>query len=193
MTATDSISRRKLGWFVALILGPIVVLLVAAPLVVRTQWFARGAGEEWVRVLDYPYDVRNVDADVIIFGNSAAMTGVDPRLYERDTGERVAILPSNIHVVSVMNERPLVSYLAHNKRPRLIVIYLSPWETGAPAPTVWPEGLVMLLRHGTVAEMVRFFVSDPAQALHADISLFKFIYQRLTKGTVIESRRLSHL
>jgi hypothetical protein len=187
MTGEASADVRKLKWFVVLTLGPVLISLIAAPLIVRTHWFGMGTRNAWVRQMDYPYEVRGLDAEVVIFGDSTGTNGIDPRLFEQDTGERAVVLPNNIHILGVMQDKPLAMYLSHNKPPRVIVIYLAPWETSLPSSTIWPEGLVMLLRHGTPAEIVRFFVHNPRRMMEADINLVKVAFGRFTQRSVSDA------
>jgi len=191
MTGEAPADVRKLKWFVLLTLGPVVILLIAAPLVVRTRWFGMGTANAWVRQMDYPYEVRDLDAEVVIFGDSTAANGIDPRLFEQDTGTRAVVLPNNIHILGVTQDKPLATYLSHNKRPRVIVIYLAPWETSLPSPTIWPEGLIMLLRHGTPAEIARFFIHNPVRMAEGDINLVKVAFGRFTQRSVSDSEILA--
>ncbi len=165
--------------FAALVLAPVLLLLVAAPFAVRTRWFALGANDHWVQVLDYPYQVTGADADVVIFGDSAALYGIDPRILLKDTGVRAVNLGGSINSLGVMGDKPLASYLSRNRTPRLIVVYLAPWDTGMPPQYAWPEGIIMMLRHDTGSNILRYAMQHPLGSLNADTFLAELVMHRL--------------
>jgi hypothetical protein len=63
-------------------------------------------------------------------------------------------------VLIVDHEQLVREYLAHNKAPRLMVLYLSATTRAKPpyvSPPAWYEGETMLLRYGGLSKAIDFF------------------------------------
>ncbi len=63
-------------------------------------------------------------------------------------------------------------YLAHNSRPRVIVLYVSPWTLlnhQDELSHLWDDGARAALRHGTPAELFDVFASDPRRLLRVPV------------------------
>ena len=124
IASESSIRRRKPPyarylWRVLLfpaLLYPWAFLLVCLPS--YEHWSA----SQWGPMLEYPYDSR-ANADIVIFGDSSAFFGIDPRLVNAQLGVRSVVLPDTVGSIPVTGDKPLQAYLAHNRKPRLIVFY----------------------------------------------------------------------
>ena len=72
-------------------------------------------------------------------------------------------------VLAVTHNLTLNRYLANNGKPRVLLVQLSPDgfqpESDAWNETVYPEGLLELLRHGDPAESRRVLLRHPQQAI----------------------------
>lgn len=118
-------------------------------------------------MLEYAYSPRPQNADVVIFGDSSAFIGIDPRLMNASLGIQSLVLPDSVGSIPVTGDMPLRSYLAHNRPPRLLVLYFSPWnmDFGQIARFEQFEGQEMLLRHGSWPEIWAFARQQPAELL----------------------------
>ena len=183
-----SFTASRAALFCACLLAPCLVILVAIPFVARTDWFARGAIFSWVPVRDYPYDVTGADADVVIFGDSSALAGVDPRLMEPRLGVKVVNLSPILKSLSMMEDKPLAAYLRHNKAPRLIVVYVAPWNTGTAPDEASPDGLVVMMRHDSPGHMLEWVARHPVEMLNADIFIGSLTLGRIGKPQTTSSR-----
>ncbi|MGD0796424.1 MAG: hypothetical protein ABR910_01765 [Acidobacteriaceae bacterium] len=146
--------------------------LLAIPAFIRlgaSDFFLRHGASVWVQSNDTIFSQRDRACDVLIFGDSTAMTGINPDVVERNTGFRTCNISVTNSVLAVTHNLTLNRYLAQNARPRVLLIQLSPDgfepEGSAWDQTVYPEGLLELLRHGTPAEGRRVLLSHPQQAI----------------------------
>ena len=146
--------------------------LLAIPTFIRvgcSDFFLRHGASVWVQSNDAVFDMRDRDCDVLIFGDSTAMTGINPDVVERNTGFKTCNISVTNSVLAVTHNLTLNRYLANNARPRVLLIQLSPDgfqpESKAWDQTVYPEGMLELLRHGSPAESRRVLLSHPQQAI----------------------------
>ena len=157
---------RSLGW---LLLIPAVVYLLTFPIVMIPRLgFSRLGISKFGPVLDYGFDVRNVNADVVIFGDSSAFIGIDPRVVDAELGVKTVVIPNTVGSLPVLGVMPLQRYLTHNRPPRLLVLYFSPWNLDYNDPKrrdLLFEGEEILFRHGSWREIARFARRKPAEVL----------------------------
>ncbi len=150
----------------------ILLPLLAIPACIRlgcSDFFMRHGASVWVQSNDSVFSMRDRDCDVLVFGDSTAMTGIDPDVIERNTGFKTCNIAVTNAVLAVTHNLTLNRYLAHNGRPRVLLVQLSPDgfqpESNAWSQTVYPEGLLELLRHGTPAESRHMLLTHPQQAI----------------------------
>jgi hypothetical protein len=105
----------------------------------------------------------------LIFGDSTAMTGIDPEVLERNTGFKACNIAVTNAVLAVAHNLTLDRFLARNGKPRVLLIQLSPDgfqpESSEWNSTVYPEGLLELLRHGDPAAARHALLRHPQQAI----------------------------
>ena len=135
----------------------------------RSDFFLRHGASIWVQANDAIFDLRDRKCDVLVFGDSTAMTGVDPAVIEQDTGFRACNIAVTNAVLAVTDNLALDSYLAHNAQPRVLLVQLSPddfqRENRAWHQTIYAEGLLELLRHGTPAQVRSVLLHHPREAV----------------------------
>jgi hypothetical protein len=146
--------------------------LLAIPAFIRlgcSEFFLRHGASVWVQSNDSVFSMKDRDCDVLVFGDSTAMTGIDPEVIERNTGFKTCNIAVTNAVLAVTHNLTLNRYLANNNKPRVLLVQLSPDgfqpESNAWDQTVYPEGLLELLRHGTAAESRRVLLSHPQQSI----------------------------
>jgi hypothetical protein len=150
----------------------LILPLLAIPSFIRlgsSDFFLRHGASVWVQSNDAVFSMRDRNCDVLIFGDSTAMTGIDPDVVERNTGFKTCNISVTNAVLAVTHNLTLNRYLANNGKPRVLLVQLSPDgfqpESNAWNQTVYPEGLLELLRHGTPAESRRVLLTHPQQAI----------------------------
>ena len=160
---------RFVRYALLLLLVPALLYVLMLPLtMLPILRFDRWGGDKWGPVLDFGFHADGQNADVVIFGDSSAAVGVDPRLVDADLGIRSVTLPNTFGSLPVTGDMALRRYLAHNTPPRLIVFYFSPWNldfqrTGNGKFSF--EGEEMLLRNGSWREIAAFARSHPRELL----------------------------
>ena len=170
---TAPVWRRYLAWLAAaaLVLYPLPFLLMRAP------HFERWSTSPYGRDLEYGMTARGVNADVLIYGDSTALYGLDPRQMSQELGVKVFNLPNLLPSLRVTGDLGLRRYLAANQRPRLIVFYLSAWDldyAASKSRDILYDGDEMLLRHGSAGEIFSFYKSHASELLQ-----FPFMFYRV--------------
>ena len=115
-------------------------------------------------MLDYSYHANSTKADTVVFGDSSAFLGIDPRLIDRELGTHTVVLPNTIGSLQVTGDMALRRYLAVNSQPRVIVFFFTPWDLNfrhASRPEFLFEGEEMLLRNGTLGDIANFALHHP--------------------------------
>ena len=150
----------------------LILPLLAIPLGIRlgcSDFFLKHGASVWVQSNDAVFAMRDRDCDVLIFGDSTAITGIDPEVVERNTGFKACNIAVTNSVLAVTHNLTLDQFLARNGRPRVLLIQLSPDgfqpDSSAWNSTVYPEGLLELLRHGDPVEARHVLLTHPQQAI----------------------------
>jgi hypothetical protein len=161
---TDSPSTRGLRWFSIVVIGPLLLLLILAFPLARSEKFPSQTQWVFLTSLDYAFSLDGVNADVVVFGDSTGLTGVQPLVIEAMTGLRTYNISQSGTFVVVDTLR-LDSYLSHNRWPRYILIHVRPVDLrrhdwGA-AGTM--EGMLTLVRHKADPHTLWLFLTNPVQ------------------------------
>ena len=118
--------------------------------------------------LNSAFEMAGQNADVVVFGDSTALHGIDPSQMSRELGTKAINLPNTGATLRVMDDLSLRRYLEGNRPPRLIVLYFAPWDmdylhTELPIGTY--EGREVLAHQGTGAEIFDYAWKHPAESL----------------------------
>ena len=134
-----------------------------------SDFFLHHGASVWVRSNDAVFDMKDRECDVLVYGDSTAMTGIDPDLVESNTGFRTCNIAVTNAVLAVTNNLTLDHFLAHNAKPRVLLVQLSPdgfqSENHAWHQTIYAEGLLELLRHGRRGEARAVMLSHPQESI----------------------------
>lgn len=170
--ATGSAQRRSLNKAVAYSLFVIGLPLLAVPFFIllgSSDFFLHHGASVWVQSNDAIFGMRDRQCDVLIFGDSTAMTGIDPSLVDRETGMHTCNIAVTNAVLAVTGNLTLDSFLGQNRRPRMLVVQLSPDDfqqrNRAWDHTIYAEGLLEQLRHGSPEESRRVLLDHPHEAI----------------------------
>jgi hypothetical protein len=152
--------------FAALGLGAVTVLAgihtAAAP------GFLQFLTTPYTQVEDYAFDLQNENCEVLIYGDSSAMTADDPVTIENQTHLKTCNISQTQPVVSVMEMLPVDLYLKNNRLPKYLVIQVSP-DTFYRAHTLDKNAafdpITVMLRHHGGWETTRELVRYPIQTL----------------------------
>ncbi len=181
-TENDSRQKGFAGYLWRVLLIP-ALLYPLAFFIVLLPSYERWSTSQYGPMLEYPFDSR-ADADVVIFGDSSAFLGIDPRIVDAQLGIRSVVLPDTVGSLPVTGDAPLRSYLAHNRAPKLIVLYFSPWNLDFEhmAPARLFEGEEMLLRHMRFREIAAFAARHPTELLEFPFRLFSTFGPKIVRA-----------
>ena len=153
------------------------LILVLLPLLAIPAFIALGCSDfflhhgasVWVQANDQVFDARDRDCDVLVYGDSTAMTGIDPQKVEEQTGFRTCNISVTNAVLAVTGNLTLDTFLAHNRPPKVLLLQLSP-DGFQPGSTIWhntiyAEGLLELLRHGRPSDVRRILLTHPTESI----------------------------
>ena len=171
---------RYLFWF----LFPPFLLYCGAFALVRSRSFEHWNRSQWGPMLDYAFETGPQNADVLIFGDSSAFIGVDPRIVNAQLGLKTLVLPNTIGSLPVTGDLALRRYLAANAPPKLLVLYFSPWNLDYlhARNVLLFEGEEMLLRHGTWREIAAFTRGHPLEILVFPLRLYTTFGPRMIRA-----------
>lgn len=165
---TAGARRGALRYTITLVL----LTTFAIPLLIvlgRSDFFLNHGASVWVRSNDAVFAMHGRDCDVLIFGDSTAMTGINPDVVERNTGLKTCNISVTNAVLAVTENLTLNRYLQQNPQPRVLLVQLSPdsfqRENRVWSQTIYAEGLLELLRHGNPAEARRTLLRHPREAI----------------------------
>jgi hypothetical protein len=133
------------------------------------------SGSSWGLLLDHSYNLAGTDADIVIFGDSSALYGIDTPRLSAALGVKAINLPQSIGSIVVNGDIPLRRYLAQNKPPQLIVFYFTPWDLDFGAvndPRIY-EGTEQLLRHGAMPELLHMLRTRPTNLLTFPLMFYR--------------------
>jgi hypothetical protein len=159
--------------YLAMLFVPAILLIIIT--IPWTRYATVAPGKWMMPEMDYRYTLKNVNADVVIYGDSTGLVSLDPVVMRQDLHTSVVNVSSLTSVFSVQLDDMLDHYLQYNKRPKLLVISLSPWELRVDHvnPTNSYEGIVMLIRHGSWPQIVQFTRQHPVVMLYFEFQALR--------------------
>jgi len=115
-------------------------------------------------MLNDEFSIHDKPCEVLLFGDSAALTGLMPWVIQQDTGAQTCSVAQTKGVVGVTGLDSLRQYLARNPAPRVQVIAFAP-EDWRPIrnwnETAYVEGMLEVVRHENSAAALRQFAAHP--------------------------------
>ena len=150
--------RRYVFWLLAFT----ATIWLLPFILVRLPGFLRWSGSNYGSMLEYSFASSDANADVVIFGDSSALFGIDPLQMSAKLGLKTINLPNTMSSLPVTDDMALRQYLAHSAPPRLIVFYFAPWNlnfSNIDNPDQLFDGEEMLLRHGTLQQVASYTAS----------------------------------
>ncbi len=172
-TTTGTTADKRWDWpefhrYLVTMLGLLVVLYCAPFALVRLPNFDQWSGSPYSQPLNYAFKTGGENADVVLFGDSTLLHGVDPTQMSAALGVKVILLPSIAATLRELDDLALRRYLKANRAPRLIVLYFAPWDLDYSHST-FPIGTYdareLLARQGTAEEIFGYARRHPFQSM----------------------------
>jgi hypothetical protein len=155
---------RLQGYVLLMLLIPAVFLASAIP-IVRSKSFPVESSDPFLLNSDYAFSLKHVDCDVVIYGDSTALTGLDPTVISRATGLKTCNIAQSQSIVEILGMLALDAYLENNAPPKYIVMQFAPDTLSrGRSDFFWPEGLTLLLRKKSLLEALPTLMQHPVQA-----------------------------
>ncbi len=156
--------RKSAVYSAILILLPALFLLSSIP-IVRSASFPKIAADPFLLFPDYAFGLVHEDCKILIFGDSTAVTGLDPTSVQAATGLKTCNIAQSQSVLAIMGTRALDVYLEHNRPPQFLVFQLAPESFAVRrGDFFWPEGLTVLLRRDLGPRAFFLLATNPGQA-----------------------------
>ena len=159
--------NRAFLYLTALILGPLLMLL-SAFFVIPTQWFILHSKSTYLANTGYGASLSGKDCQILVYGDSTAMVGLDPAVLQERTGLSACNIAEFAGMTFVNKTLLLDMFLRHNPRPRFIVFMFAPDNMADPYS--WDrlsifEAVYFRLRYGRDKGTVRLLASHPVDTL----------------------------
>ena len=161
-------NRRWLQTFFLLLILPglaVVALCAATVSVVRSSAFPGFMLNPLMPTIDSAFRRHDPPCQVLIYGDSTAITGESPEIISAATGLRTCSIAVPVPVVSLQGTTLIDAYLERNPAPRFIVLHLAPenfwgshvrWEDSDASYTE-----AILIRHSPLATTVSAMLRHP--------------------------------
>lgn len=150
ITSTPGV--RRLALYVSIIAAiPVALLLLSVTLVISPLGNYIDMGT--VSTQRELYTARNRACDILMFGDSSAMAGLDPRLISAKTHLNACNIAVPASAITAVGLLPLDLYLQRNPRPKYLLLQFSPMDMsptldGPKDPHVGIEAYNPMLRYG---------------------------------------------
>ena len=135
--------------------------------VASTPWFLTHDGYPGMFQAGYSLRLQHQDCDVLIYGDSAALTGLDPAIVQKISGLKTCNISEAGGITEVVGSFfPLDAYLKNNKRPRFLLSMYTPRSnvdpyTIQPFAFYHPEGVLYGLQYDRSLEFYRGLLLRP--------------------------------
>jgi hypothetical protein len=148
-------------------------LLVAVLFVSSKPWFL--THDDYPAMLQSGYGMRlqHRDCDVVLYGDSSALTGLDPDIVQSETGLKSCNIAESGGVEDVVGiYAPLDAYLKNNKRPQYLVMMFNPAAfipDGGPFSGYRHEGMIYAMQYIRSPAVVLGLLRRPTWILNFDV------------------------
>jgi hypothetical protein len=160
------------GWSLRLYVLAVVcfpfLLIVGTIVWMSLPVYANRAHYAYLADTGYGMRLKHADCDVVVYGDSTALVGIEPKVIEERTGLKTCNLAEVAGVQMVNGLIVLDTYLKNNRAPQFIVFNYAP-ENLTPA-TSWKEvstfeGDFFALKYRSDAVFWRTFLSEPNELI----------------------------
>lgn len=113
----------------------------------------------------WKFAVHGRSAELVLVGDSSLIFGIRPDALKQKLGLSAINLGLPAGGVIFYPELMLDDYLAHNRRPRLIVLYVSPWtfvKQQKDLPLLLNDTIQVTLRHGSLNQIAQILSAYPS-------------------------------
>jgi hypothetical protein len=166
LTHPSRARRSYARYSVGIVLVPIIAL-TASFSIARSSWYLHHQRNSYLAISDYPFTLKDKNCEVLVFGDSSALTGISPTVIEAATSLRTCNIAQPSTTLAIAGNFALDSYLENNARPRFLIFQFSAPDF---SHANWDgrlneEGALQLVRHKFDRQTSLLFARHPLQAL----------------------------
>ncbi|WP_428393897.1 hypothetical protein [Lichenicoccus sp.] len=180
--------KYKYGSFLATVLILFLVALIGPYFAIRSHaLYCTHTRVFWNPMDCVKFGLHGKAADIVFVGDSSLVFGVRPNLIQDGLRMSALNLGQPAGAMIFFPGMLLDHYLAHNARPRLIVLYVGPWtlvQDQKGISHLWDDGARVAIRHGSAAQLADVFAPDPRRLLRVPIL---FLQQGLQQFSLSEA------
>jgi hypothetical protein len=177
---SESSVRRSCAYTIFVIMVPVLFLTMALP-IVRSNAFLVDSGDPFLLNLDYAFQLKNANCGILIFGDSTALTGIDPLTIERATGIKTCNIAQTQSIIEIDGMLSLDAYLRNNSPPRVLILQFAPETLSRAKKFFWPEGITLLLRKGSMMDALAVAVRHPVETYNFAVWAIKAFVKARTQ------------
>jgi hypothetical protein len=149
----------------AIAAAPFLIVLMGL-WVSQTFWFVNHSGNTYLANLGWGATLEQANCDVVIYGDSSALVGLDPAIIQRRTGLSTCNISELAGMTMVNGWMIPDEYLRHNRNPRFMVFDFAP-ENLAPY-TRWQtvsrfEAILFRIKSHRDVETLKLMASHPVE------------------------------
>lgn len=177
-TSAPAAKRRqgRFGLYLVIVLLIPLLAFLSIFAVARTDFFIRTSKRQFWHAMEYQFADRPGSCDVLIFGDSTALMGVDPRIIQARTGLTSCNIAIPYMGLSTTGNLTLEHYLAHHPAPRFLVIEVHPSHLRPPAlddESGIIDGFLLADRKLPPLTAAKFFLIHPKDSFYFAAQLWK--------------------
>jgi hypothetical protein len=164
MKASSVVARSRYGrWYCWVVVAIPLASLIIAFCLARAPGFRSAHKYGWYGRSDATYATHGANCEVLIFGDSTAITGLDARKLQDETHLAVCNISQTLGVLSVLGFAPLDRFLENNQKPKFLVLQFAPQDMNT--LDFWGagniEGVYDLVAFYPLQAAARTFVAHP--------------------------------
>jgi hypothetical protein len=162
----DSPARKSYVFYCLAIAMVPFFAVIGSFFIARSSWYLRHQRNSYLAISDYPFTLENVNCEVVIYGDSSALTGISPLVIEADTSLRTCNIAQPNTTLAIAGTLALDSYLKSNARPKFLAFQFtapdfSPIDSKG---RLYEEGALQLVRHRPDLQTFLLFARHPMEA-----------------------------
>lgn len=168
--------KLQFGLYLLVVLLLPLVVFLSIFVVARTDLFIRTSRRQFWHAMEYQFADRPQPCDVLIFGDSTGLMGVDPRIIQARTGLSSCNIAIPYLGLATTGNLTLDHYLAHHPPPRFLVIELHPSHLRPPTlddESGIIDGFLLADRKLPPLAAANFFLHHPKDSFYFAAQLWK--------------------
>lgn len=140
--------------------------IVISVFIARSAFYIRHQRNSYLTISDYPFTLKGKDCEVLIYGDSSALTGISPPVIESVTSLRTCNIAQPNTALAIVGTFALDSYLQNNAPPKFLIFqFTAPDFSPRDPDRLYEEGALQLVRHKLDLQTLGLFARHPLQSL----------------------------